>query len=225
MEKIKATFKLKSYYNNTVIEAGLDEAGRGPLAGPVVAAAVILPKTYKNEWLNDSKQLTKNERDELTIEIKNKALAYSIGEINNEEIDRINILKASIKAMHLCVDNLTLKPEHLIVDGNRFLPYPMIPHTCIVKGDSKYLSIAAASILAKTHRDELMRKLAETHPEYGWEHNFGYPTKFHREAIRQFGITPFHRITFNLKEESRVKMKEMDSIFKESMNKILKKLV
>lgn len=198
MEKIKATYKLKTYYNSTVIEAGLDEAGRGPLAGPVIAAAVILPIKYKNKWLNDSKQLTENERNELVIEIKNKALAFSLGEVSNQEIDRINILKSSIKAMHLCVDNLTLKPEHLIVDGNRFLPYPMIPHTCIVKGDSKYLSIAAASILAKTHRDELMRKLAKAHPEYGWEHNFGYPTLMHRQAIKTYGTTPYHRLSFQL---------------------------
>ncbi len=149
VEKSKIV-KLKPYFNSTVIEAGLDEAGRGPLAGPVVASAVILAKNYKNKWLNDSKQLTENERNELAIEIKYKALAYTIAEVNNEEIDRINILKASIKAMHLCIDNLELRPEHLLIDGNKFIPYPMVPHTCIIKGDGKYLSIAAASVLAKT---------------------------------------------------------------------------
>lgn len=190
--------KLKPFFNSSVIEAGLDEAGRGPLAGPVVAAAVILPRNYKNKWLNDSKQITESERVKLAIQIKKYALAYSISEVSNHEIDQINILKASIKAMHLCVDKLTIKPEHLIVDGNRFYPYPLIPHTCIIKGDGKFMAIAAASILAKTYRDELMRKLAIDHPEYGWEHNFGYPTKFHREAILHFGTTNYHRLSFNL---------------------------
>lgn len=198
MEKEKKSFSLRSYFNSTVIEAGLDEAGRGPLAGPVVASAVILTKNYKNKWLNDSKQLSEYERDELALEIKNKALAYSISEVCNQEIDRINILKASIKAMHLCIDKLALKPEHLLIDGNKFLPYPMIPHTCFIKGDGKFLSIAAASILAKTYRDKLMRKLAETHPEYGWEHNFGYPTLMHRQAIKTYGTTPYHRLSFQL---------------------------
>ena len=192
------TKTLKSFFNSTVIEAGLDEAGRGPLAGPVVAASVILPKKYKNLLLNDSKQLTKSERDKLAIEIKNIAISWAIAEVSHQEIDKINILKASIKAMHLAVDQLKIKPEHLLIDGNRFYPYPMIPHTCIIKGDGKYLSIAAASVLAKTYRDELMEKLALTYPEYGWEHNYGYPTKYHREAIRNFGITPYHRITFRL---------------------------
>ena len=192
------TKALKSFFNSTVIEAGLDEAGRGPLAGPVVAAAVILPKRYKNLLLNDSKQLTKTERDKLAIEIKNVAISWAIEEVSHQEIDEINILKATIKAMHLAVDQLKTVPEHLLIDGNRFYPYPMIPHTCIIKGDGKYLSIAAASVLAKTYRDELMEKLALTYPEYGWEHNYGYPTKFHREAIKNFGITPYHRITFRL---------------------------
>jgi ribonuclease HII len=190
--------KLKSYYNSTVIEAGLDEAGRGPLAGPVVAAAVILPKNYKNKWLNDSKQLSKLERDDLADEIRKKALGYSISEVSNVEIDQINILKASIKAMHLCIEKLNLKPEHLLIDGNRFYPFPLIPHTCIIKGDSKFLSIAAASVLAKTFRDGLMEKLAQIHPEYGWEHNFGYPTIMHREAIKAYGNTPYHRLSFQL---------------------------
>lgn len=190
--------KLKPFYNSTVIEAGLDEAGRGPLAGPVVAAAVILPKNYKNKWLNDSKQLTKLERDDLAAEIRNKAIDYAISEVSNEEIDQINILKASIKAMHLCIDKLNTKPEHLLIDGNRFYPYPLIPHTCIIKGDAKFLSIAAASVLAKTFRDDLMEKLAILHPEYGWEHNFGYPTIMHRQAIKEFGTTAHHRLSFQL---------------------------
>ena len=218
---MKKAQKLKSFFNSTLIEAGLDEAGRGPLAGPVVAAAVILPKNYKNKWLNDSKQLTEIERVDLAFEIRKVALAYSIAVVGHDEIDRINILKASIKAMHICVENLAIIPEHLLIDGNRFVPYPMIPHTCIVKGDSKFLSIASASILAKTHRDELMKNLAKQHPEYGWEHNFGYPTPEHKAAIKQFGTSPYHRLTFNLKEESRVKMKEMDLIFKEKMASIL----
>ncbi len=195
---MKKPTKLKSYFNSTVLEAGLDEAGRGPLAGPVVAAAVILPKKYKNKWLNDSKQLTKTIRDELALEIKGIALAYSIAEVSNKDIDRLNILKASIKAMHICVEKLSIVPEHLLVDGNRFYPYPMIPHTCIIKGDCKYLSIAAASILAKTYRDNLMENLAKLYPEYGWDHNFGYPTIFHRGAIKEFGTTPYHRLSFTL---------------------------
>jgi ribonuclease HII len=189
---------LKSYYNSTVIEAGCDEAGRGPLAGPVVAAAVIFPKNFKNKWINDSKKLNKTQRIELISEIKEKAIGWAIGEVSNSEIDQINILKASIKAMHLAVDQLVVKPEHLLIDGNKFYPYANVPHTCVVKGDQKYLSIAAASILAKTFRDELMENLSLTHPEYGWEHNFGYPTKFHRSAIEQFGVTPYHRLTFQL---------------------------
>jgi ribonuclease HII len=189
---------LKSYYNSTVIEAGCDEAGRGPLAGPVVAAAVIFPKKFKNKWINDSKKLNKTERDELALEIKEKATCWAIGEVSNVDIDKINILKASIKAMHLAVDQLVIKPEHLLIDGNKFYPYPNLPHTCVVKGDQKYLSIAAASILAKTFRDDLMESLSLTYPEYGWEHNFGYPTKFHRSAIKEFGTTLYHRLSFNL---------------------------
>jgi ribonuclease HII len=189
---------LKSYYNSNVIEAGCDEAGRGPLAGPVVAAAVIFPQKFKHKYLNDSKQLSKADRDELVSVIKNKALAWAIAEVSNQVIDQINILKASIKAMHLAVDQLAIRPEHLLIDGNRFYPYPLVPHSCIVKGDSQYLSIAAASILAKTYRDNLMEKLAENHPEYGWEHNYGYPTKYHRAAIKQFGTTNYHRLSYNL---------------------------
>ncbi len=189
---------LKPYYNSQVIEAGLDEAGRGPLAGPVVAAAVIFPKNYSHAWLNDSKQLSKEQRDELVAEIKNAALAWAIAEVSNHEIDEINILKASIKAMHLAVDQLKLKPEHLLVDGNRFIPYPQIPHTCIIKGDGKFLSIAAASILAKTYRDNVMEQLAAEYPHYGWEHNFGYPTEMHRQAIESHGTSPLHRMSFRM---------------------------
>ena len=167
---------LKSFYNEKAIEAGLDEAGRGCLAGPVVAAAVILPKNFTHELLNDSKQLTKIQRENLRKEIQEVAIAWAVAEVDNEEIDKINILKASLKAMHLAVDKLSTIPEHLLIDGNRFIPYPQIPHTCIVKGDTKFLSIAAASILAKTYRDDLMEQFALEYPHYGWEHNAGYPT-------------------------------------------------
>jgi ribonuclease HII len=190
---------LKPFYNQHVTEAGLDEAGRGCLAGPVVAAAVILPKTYQHNWLNDSKQLSKSQREQLRIEIERDALAWAVAEVSNQEIDEINILKASFKAMHLAVDKLLVNPEHLLIDGNRFVPYPQIPHTCIVKGDTKFLSIAAASILAKTYRDDLMERLAIEYPHYGWEHNAGYPTIKHRKSIEQFGTTPYHRMTFRLR--------------------------
>ena len=190
---------LKSFYNKNAIEAGLDEAGRGPLAGPVVAAAVILPKNYKHSWLNDSKQLSKEQRKLLKIDIEKDALAWAIAEASNEEIDKINILKASFLAMHRAVEKLTICPEHLLIDGNRFTPFPMIPHTCIVKGDAKYLSIAAASILAKTYRDDLMERLSEEFPQYRWHENAGYPTPFHRKAITEFGLTKWHRLTFRVK--------------------------
>ena len=187
---------LKSFYNEAFIEAGLDEAGRGCLAGPVVAAAVILPKYYEHQLLNDSKQLTKKQREVLRIDIMRDALAYEIAEVSNQEIDEINILKASMKAMHLATDKLKIRPEHLLIDGNRFPTYPLIPHTCIVKGDSKFMSIAAASILAKTYRDDLMENLAKQFPEYGWQQNAGYPTIKHRQAIKEFGVTVHHRLTF-----------------------------
>ncbi len=187
---------LRSYYNINALEAGLDEAGRGCLAGPVVAAAVILPKCYTHTLLNDSKQLSKQERNILRIEIEKDALAYAVAEASHEEIDKINILKASFLAMHRAVEKLTLRPEHLLIDGNRFTPYPLIPHTCIVKGDAKFLSIAAASVLAKTYRDELMEKLALEFPHYKWQQNAGYPTPFHKKAIKEHGFTPFHRLTF-----------------------------
>ncbi|MCR9064532.1 MAG: ribonuclease HII [Cytophagales bacterium] len=189
---------LLPFFNKSVIEAGLDEAGRGCLAGPVVAAAVILPENYDNELLNDSKQLKKEERNTLAEAIKIDALAYSIGLCSPTEIDEINILWASMKAMHKAVDVLSVKPEHLLVDGNKFKPYLGIPHTCIIKGDGKYQSIAAASILAKTYRDELMEKYALEYPGYGWEHNAGYPTIKHRNAIVSQGITVLHRKTFRL---------------------------
>jgi ribonuclease HII len=193
---------LKSYYNKDVREAGLDEVGRGCLAGPVVAAAVILPLDYTHEFLNDSKQLTRVQREILQKEIIREAIAWAVAEVDNNEIDKINILKASFLAMHLAVDQLHTKPEHLLVDGNRFTPYPMIPHTCIIKGDAHYLSIAAASVLAKTYRDELMTGLAAQYPHYGWDTNVGYPTIHHRNAIRLHGTCPYHRMSFRmLKEE------------------------
>ncbi|WP_159468454.1 ribonuclease HII [Dyadobacter sp. 3J3] len=203
---------LKSYYNKDVREAGLDEVGRGCLAGPVVAAAVILPLDYTHEFLNDSKQLTKFQREILQKEIMREAIAWAVAEVDNFEIDRINILKASFLAMHLAVDKLHTKPEHLLVDGNRFTPYPMIPHTCIIKGDAHYLSIAAASVLAKTYRDNLMSELALQHPHYGWETNVGYPTIHHRNAIRLHGTSSYHRMTFRLlKEEIEIEEKNSEA--------------
>lgn len=194
---------LKSYYNADVIEAGLDEVGRGCLAGPVVAAAVILPRDYTHSNLNDSKQLSAKQREQVRIDIERDALAWAISEVSHEVIDQINILKASFLAMHRAVDELvskpnTVRPEHLLVDGNRFVPYPMIPHTCIVKGDAQYLSIAAASVMAKVYRDDLMGKLGREFPAYGWGQNVGYPTSAHRAAIRQFGPTKYHRMSFRL---------------------------
>ncbi|MDD6099564.1 MAG: ribonuclease HII [Parabacteroides sp.] len=180
------------------IEAGCDEAGRGCLAGPVFAAAVILPETFQNELLNDSKQLTEKRRYALRPIIEQEALAWAVGIVMPEEIDRINILKASFLAMHRAVDQLKVRPQHLLIDGNRFTPYPEVPHTTIVKGDGTYMSIAAASILAKTYRDDYMNQLDEQFPVYHWKENKGYPTKAHREAIRQFGITPHHRKSFTL---------------------------
>jgi len=189
---------LKSYFDKNLIEAGCDEAGRGCLAGPVYACSVIFPKNYKNKWLDDSKKLTDKQRYELRPEIESEAIAWAIGVVDNVEIDDINILKASFLAMHRAIAKLKQKPELLLIDGNRFTPYKKTPHQCIVKGDSKFLSIAAASILAKTYRDDYMKAQALIYPHYGWEQNMAYPTKKHREAIRQFGITPLHRITFQL---------------------------
>lgn len=189
---------LKPFYHPQLIEAGLDEVGRGCLAGPVVAAAVVLPKEYRNPLLNDSKQLTKAQRNQLRNEITEVALAWAVAEVSNQEIDEINILKASFLAMHRAVDLLTLRPEHLLVDGNRFTPYPFLPHTCIIKGDSKFMSIAAASVLAKTYRDDLMERLSEEFPHYGWTQNVGYPTPIHRRAIEEFGPCHHHRMSFKL---------------------------
>lgn len=189
---------LKQYLIKNRVEAGCDEAGRGCLAGPVVAASVVLPADYKNKLLNDSKQITKKLRDELRLEIETHALAFAIGICSPREIEKLNILKASITAMHRAVKKLKVEPEFLLIDGNRFIPYPGIKHACIIKGDAEYMSIAAASILAKTYRDEVMAKLHKQFPEYGWNHNQGYPTAGHREMIRKFGYTPHHRLTFKL---------------------------
>ena len=189
---------LKNNYYKGKIEAGCDEAGRGCLAGSVYAAAVILPEDYQNELLNDSNQLTEKKRYELREIIERDAVAWAVGIVTPEEIDKVNILNASILAMHRALDQLKVRPEAIIVDGNRFKPYQKLPHTTIVKGDGKYLSIAAASILAKTYRDDYMNQLAEEYPQYDWRSNKGYPTKKHREAIKQFGITPYHRKSYNL---------------------------
>ena len=189
---------LASHYYEGLIEAGCDEAGRGCLAGSVYAAAVILPDGYENLLLNDSKQLTEKRRYELREIIQRDAVAWAVGIVTPEEIDRINILNASILAMHRALDQLTVRPEAIIVDGNRFKKYQDLPHTTIVKGDGKYLAIAAASILAKTYRDDYMNGLAEEYPQYDWRKNKGYPTKKHREAIKQYGITPYHRKSYNL---------------------------
>lgn len=202
---------LKSYYNKDVREAGLDEVGRGCLAGPVVAAAVILPHDYTHTFLNDSKQLTRTQRELVQKEIMQEAIAWAIAEVDNDEIDKINILKASFLAMHLAVDKLHTRPEHLLVDGNRFTPYPMIPHTCIIKGDAHYLSIAAASVLAKTYRDNLMSELAVQHPHYGWETNVGYPTIQHRNAIRLHGTSAYHRMSFRLLKEETAMEEEAEN--------------
>lgn len=195
---------LLPYYNDTLIEAGCDEAGRGCLAGSVYAAAVILPKDYHNELLNDSKQLTAKKRYLLREQIERDAIAWAVGIVTPKEIDEMNILRASITAMHRAIDQLKVRPEALIVDGNRFYKYQDLPHTTIVKGDGKYLAIAAASILAKTYRDDYMAELHKEFPHYGWDRNAGYPTKEHREGIRQYGTTPYHRMTFNLLGDSQL---------------------
>ena len=195
---------LLPHYYEGKIEAGCDEAGRGCLAGSVYAAAVILPTDYHNDLLNDSKQLTEKRRYQLRTEIERDALAWAVGIVTPEEIDKINILNASILAMHRAVDQLRLRPEAIIVDGNKFKPYRdpqtglILPHTTIVKGDGKYLAIAAASILAKTYRDDYMNRLAEECPYYDWRSNKGYPTKKHREGIKKYGVSPYHRMSYNL---------------------------
>jgi len=189
---------LASHYYEGKVEAGCDEAGRGCLAGSVYAAAVILPSDYQNDLLNDSKQLTEKKRYQLREIIQHDAVAWAVGIVSPDEIDKINILNASILAMHRALDQLKVRPEAIIVDGNKFKPYQNLPHTTIVKGDGKYLSIAAASILAKTYRDDYMNELAKDFPQYDWLSNKGYPTKKHRDAIRQYGITPYHRKSYNL---------------------------
>ena len=193
---------LLPYYKQGLVEAGCDEAGRGCLAGSVYAAAVILPPDYHNDLLNDSKQLTAKQRYRLREEIERDAVAWAVGIVTAQEIDEMNILRASITAMHRAIDGLKVRPQHLIIDGNRFMPYRqdgvVVPHTTVVKGDGKYLSIAAASILAKTYRDDYMKELHQQYPYYGWDHNAGYPTKEHRRGIEEHGTTPYHRMTFNL---------------------------
>ena len=195
---------LQTYFKPGVLEAGCDEAGRGCLAGPVFAAAVILPLDIAERnselalQLNDSKQLTERRRNALRSIIEKEALAWAVVALDNKEIDQLNILRASITGMHRALDNLKIRPENIIVDGNRFYPYHNIPHTTIVKGDAKYMSIAAASILAKTHRDEFMLKIHDKHPQYAWDKNKGYPSKAHRLAIAKYGPTQYHRMTFNL---------------------------
>ncbi|TAE69875.1 MAG: ribonuclease HII [Bacteroidetes bacterium] len=187
---------LLSSYTSNLVECGLDEAGRGCLCGPVVAAGVVLPKNFTHKILRDSKQLSAEQREELAIEIKEKAIEWTISTATPTEIDQFNILNASILAMHRCVEKLQTQPELLLVDGNRFHAYNFIPYQCVIKGDDKYFSIAAASILAKTHRDTLMKDLAKEFPEYCWEKNMGYPTIFHRKAIENHGVTIWHRKTF-----------------------------
>jgi len=189
---------LKTFLNKNIIEAGCDEAGRGCLAGPVFAAAVILPPDFKNELLNDSKKLSEKNRYILREEIIQKSVSWAVSSIDNAEIDRINILNASIKAMHLAIEQLKIQPEHIIVDGNRFKPYKNIPHTTIIKGDGKFMSIAAASVLAKTFRDDFMKKVHLEYIDYEWNKNKGYPTKKHREAIEKYGISKYHRKSFKL---------------------------
>ncbi len=189
---------LKSSYTVDLIEAGCDEVGRGCLAGPVVAAAVILPKKYRHPLLNDSKQLSPEERFNIREDILRDALAWAVAEVSHIEIDEINILNASFRAMHIAIDQLLVRPELLLIDGNRFKPYQELPFQCIVKGDAKYLSIAAASVLAKTYRDELMTRLSGEFPGYGWNTNVGYPTEEHRQGIIKLGITPYHRRSFRL---------------------------
>lgn len=190
--------RLLSFYTAETLEAGCDEAGRGCLAGPVFAAAVILPQDFHNPYLNDSKQISEKKRYELREIIENAAIAWAVASISNQEIDKINILQASIKAMHLAVAKLIPKPELLLIDGNRFNPYPAIPHVCFVKGDGRFMAIAAASILAKTYRDDFMIQLHNKYPVYNWGRNKGYPTKEHRSGIMKAGISPFHRRSFQL---------------------------
>lgn len=197
-------YPLKSYLVEGRLEAGCDEAGRGCLAGPVFAAAVILPSDFSNELLNDSKQLTEKQRYALRPVIEQQALAWAVEMVDNRQIDRTNILKASYLAMHLAIDRLKVRPEHLLIDGNRFIPYPGIKHTTIVKGDGKLMSIAAASVLAKTYRDDFMKRIAEEYPQYDWAQNKGYPTAAHRKAIKLHGTSPYHRMSFNILNDGQL---------------------
>lgn len=197
---------LKICLNEGLTEAGCDEAGRGCLAGPVFAAAVVLPPDFKDELLNDSKQLKEKTRYELRTLIEKEAVAWAVGQVDHEEIDKINILNASFLAMHRAIEQLKITPQHLLIDGNRFKKHPSIPHTCIVKGDSKFLSIAAASILAKTYRDDYMMQLSLQYPQYDWEHNKGYPTPKHRKAIKEYGVTPYHRLSYNLMGDAQLSL-------------------
>ena len=197
---------LLPYLNPDVVEAGLDEAGRGCLAGAVFAAAVVLPKDYRNERLNDSKQLSEKRRYQLREEIERDALAWAVGVVSPQEIDEINILNASFLAMHRALDQLKVRPQALLVDGNRFRPYRDVPYTTVVKGDGKYMSIAAASILAKTYRDDYMLRLHEEYPAYHWDSNKGYPAKAHREAIRRIGLSPYHRMSYNLLGDGQLEL-------------------
>ncbi len=194
-------FSLLQYADPQLVEAGCDEAGRGCLAGPVYAAAVILPKDFYHPLLNDSKQLTARQREKLRPVIEQEAIAWGVAAVSPQEIDQLNILRASITGMHRALDMLTTIPQSILVDGNRFYKYKDIPHTCVVKGDGKYASIAAASVLAKTYRDEYMLSLAKEFPQYGWDKNMAYPTKQHRRAIAEFGITPHHRLSFRLVDD------------------------
>lgn len=203
LKKMKAQNLLPFHKANT-IEAGCDEAGRGCLAGPVFAAAVILPSDFENKILNDSKMLTEKQRFELRPIIENEALAWAVEAVSNDEIDEVNILNASFLAMNRAVERLKIKPEHLLIDGNRFRTQSEIPYTCMIKGDGRFLSIAAASILAKTYRDDFMAKIHVEFPDYDWQKNKGYPTKKHRNAIRKFGVTKYHRKTFRLLNEQLV---------------------
>ncbi len=195
---------LKQRFQQNLSEAGVDEAGRGCLAGPVLAAAVILPDHYENDLIDDSKLLIKKRREELKNQIINNAIAWSVASVDNETIDEVNILNASFMAMHKAISGLKVKPGLLLIDGNRFKTYEGIPHHCIIKGDSKYQSVAAASILAKTFRDEYMEILHQKYPQYGWNRNKGYPTPEHKKAISEYGITPFHRKSFNLNEQLKL---------------------
>jgi ribonuclease HII len=200
--------KLLSFFKEKTLEAGCDEAGRGCLAGPVVAASVILPPDFYHPLLNDSKQLSEKKRDFLRPIIEKEAISFAIGIVSPEEIDTINILNASFLAMHRAIEKLHVVPEYLLIDGNRFSPFPTIPHTCIIKGDSKYLSIAAASVLAKTYRDAYMEKLSEEFPCYSWQQNKGYPTIAHRKALAEHGTSPHHRLTFTLQKKEQLSLFE-----------------